>query len=230
IAVDHMGCGKSDKPQNYDYSLATHIHNLKCFIAQLDLQNITLVGHDWGGAIGLGAAVEMPERFERFVMLNTGAFPPTDIPWRIRVCRTPLIGPSAVRALNLFSLAALLMAVERPGELSQQFVDGILAPYDSWANRVAVNAFVQDIPSSPEHPTWHVLANIEAKLQLFRDLPFSLIWGMRDWCFKPQCMERFAELLPQAEKHPISDAGHWVVEEAKNEVAQRIGDFLKRTS
>ena len=59
--------------------------------------------------------------------------------------------------MNLFSLAALQMAVERPGELSDQFVDGILAPYDSWANRVAVHYFVKDIPESPDHPTWNVL-------------------------------------------------------------------------
>ena len=48
IAVDHIGCGFSDKPQQYDYRLEQHIDNLCSLIEELDLSNITLVAHDWG--------------------------------------------------------------------------------------------------------------------------------------------------------------------------------------
>ena len=67
IAVDHIGCGFSDKPQEYPYRLEQHVTNLRRLIESLDLKNITLVGHDWGGCIGMGAATEVPDRFARFV-------------------------------------------------------------------------------------------------------------------------------------------------------------------
>ncbi len=60
VAVDHMGCGLSDKPRYYPYRLNQHVDNLSQFVKRLDLQRITLVGHDWGGAIGLGAARRAP--------------------------------------------------------------------------------------------------------------------------------------------------------------------------
>ena len=59
IAFDHMGFGRSDKPPYLSgYSLQTHIHNALALIDQLDLRNVTLVAHDWGGPIGLGAMLE----------------------------------------------------------------------------------------------------------------------------------------------------------------------------
>ena len=58
-----MGCGLSDKPQHYPYRLAQHIENLSRLIQSLDLKNITLIAHDWGGAIGVGAALKMPNAF-----------------------------------------------------------------------------------------------------------------------------------------------------------------------
>ena len=56
VAVDHIGCGFSDKPQDYPYRLAQHVANLERFVTGLDLSEITLFAHDWGGAIGMGAA------------------------------------------------------------------------------------------------------------------------------------------------------------------------------
>ena len=103
IVPDHIGCGLSDKPHDYPYRLAQHVANLKTLISELGLKNVTLLGHDWGGAIGLGAATAMPDRFSRFVMFNTAAFRSMWMPWRIRVCRTPLLGRFAVQGLNAFA-------------------------------------------------------------------------------------------------------------------------------
>ena len=76
IVPDHMGCGLSDKPSpaRYSYRLAQRVTDLVQLIEHLDLQHVTLVAHDWGGAIGMGAAVAAPGRFERFVLMNTAAF------------------------------------------------------------------------------------------------------------------------------------------------------------
>ena len=84
IAPDHIGCGLSDKPQDYAYALERHVGNLSRLIETLNLRNITLLAHDWGGAIGVGAALKHPTRIRKLVLLNTGIFPPSYIPWRIR--------------------------------------------------------------------------------------------------------------------------------------------------
>ena len=74
VVPDHIGCGLSDKPQEWGYRLEQHIDNLCQLIETLDLTNIVLVVHDWGGAIGFGAAARMPGRFSKFVVTNTAAF------------------------------------------------------------------------------------------------------------------------------------------------------------
>lgn len=228
IAVDHIGCGLSDKPQDYRYTLSQHIANLKALIEKLDLHEATLVAHDWGGAIGLGAVLDLPERFSRIVLFNTGAFPPPFIPWRIGICKTPLFGDIALRGLNGFARLALKMAVEKP--LPREVKAGLIAPYDSWAHRIATLRFVQDIPLSPRHPTWQVLERIEAGLPSLANRPIQLIWGMRDWCFRPECLERFRKHWPNAEAHPFEEAGHYVVEDAKDQVLPLMREFLARTS
>ncbi len=151
IAVDHLGCGRSDKPPRgaFPYTLAAHRDNLVALIDSLDLRNITLIAHDWGGAIGLTSLLERQERFDRIVLLNTGAFPPPYVPWRIAACRIPLLGTAAVRGLNAFARAAITMAMSR-NKMDADVARGLLAPYDNWDNRVAIDAFVRDIPAYTE--------------------------------------------------------------------------------
>lgn len=228
IAVDHIGCGLSDKPQKYPYTLAQHTDNLCRFIETLDLRNITLLAHDWGGAIGLGAATKLRERFSRIVLFNTGAFPPPFVPARIAVCRTPLIGPFALRGLNAFARAAIVMATEKPDRMTPQVQAGLLAPYDSWTNRVAIWNFVRDIPFTKRHPTYATLEQLEKNLALLADKPVALIWGMKDWCFRPECLTRFQKLFPQAESHTLADCGHYVVEDAHERIIPIVREFLAK--
>ena len=230
IAVDHIGCGLSDKPQDYNYTLQQRIDDLVTLVEHLDLTGATLLAHDWGGAIGLGTALRLRHRFARIVLFNTGAFPPPFVPWRIAACRTPLLGTIAVRGLNAFARAALTMAVEKPERMTADVRAGLVAPYDSWAHRVAVDRFVRDIPFSPRHPTWQTLEQIEAGLAMLADLPIQLIWGMRDWCFRPQCLVRFAKHWPQAEVHRLEDCGHYVVEDAHERIVPLVREFLERRS
>lgn len=230
VAVDHLGCGLSDKPQKYPYALAQHISNLQLLWQTLDLRRITLVVHDWGGAIGLGAALAEPQRIERIVLLNTGAFPPPYIPWQIAACRIPLLGPFAIRGLNLFCRGALRMAIARKKKLSPIASSGLLAPYNNWANRIAVSRFVADIPTRPSDPTWQLLEQIENNLTRLAHLPIMMIWGMKDWCFRPDCLERFSKNFPQADIVRLQDVGHYVMEDAPEDVLQHLERFLNPTN
>jgi pimeloyl-ACP methyl ester carboxylesterase len=230
VAVDHLGCGFSDKPNDFDYCLSHHIANLKSLIQGLELSDVTLMAHDWGGAIGLGALLALKERFNRVVLFNTGAFPPPYIPWRIRACRLPLLGKLGVQGLNLFARAATVMATEQRGGLPARIAEAYLYPYDSWEHRIAVYQFVKDIPASRRHRTWAVLDEIDNALPQISDWPILLTWGMKDWCFRPECLRRFQSHWPHADVREIESAGHYVVEDAADEVEQAVGDFLLRTA
>jgi haloalkane dehalogenase len=227
VAVDHLGCGRSDKPPRgaFPYTLAAHRDNLLTLIDRLDLERATLLAHDWGGAIGLASLLERRERFDRIVLLNTGAFPPPYVPWRIAACRIPVFGTLAVRGLNAFARAAITMAMSRT-KMDRDVARGLLAPYDGWANRVAIDAFVRDIPMSKTHPTFGTLAKLEEDLPQLADLPSLLVWGMKDWCFRPECLRRFQSVWPRARTVEIADAGHYVIEDAPSETLEAIAAFL----
>ena len=224
IAVDHLGCGFSEKPQEDIYTLDQHIGRLVALVECLDLKDITLFAHDWGGAIGMGCAVRLPERFSRFVLMNTGAFRSTAIPLRIAVCRIPLLGTIGMQGLNLFSVAALKMAAEKP--LPSEAKRGLIAPYNNWANRRAVREFVHDIPLKSTHRSYATLKDVEAGLAKFKNSPMLLIWGMKDWCFTPAFYTEFCERFPNAIKHPIANAGHYIFEDAYDELLDESRKFL----
>ena len=228
VAPDHLGCGYSDV-QSHPLRLVEHIDNLQQLVKQLDLRRITLVAQDWGGAIGIGTILRESERFERIVLFNTGAYPPWFIPWRIRICRGSLLGRFAVQGLNAFSRAALRMTLKRTARLDSHVEQAYLAPYDSWQHRAAVYQFIRDIPTSGNHPTWQTLAEIETELPSLTALPKLLVWGMRDWCFTPACLEKFCDIWPQAEVHRLTDVGHWVVEDAPEDAQRLVGNFLNGT-
>ncbi|WP_437225547.1 alpha/beta fold hydrolase [Planctomicrobium sp. SH661] len=224
IAVDHIGMGLSDKPQNYSYHIAQHIQNLQRLIEHLDLKDITLLGHDWGGCIGMGAAGRTPQRFRRFVMMNTAAFRSQRIPLRIAVCRTPVLGPLGVRGFNLFAAAAITMAVTKP--MSPAVKKGFLLPYDSWANRISVQRFVEEIPLEPAHPSYQTLVDVEQGLAQFKDHPFLFIWGEQDWCFTTAFLDEWEERFPQARTVRYPDAGHYVFEDAHERMVPELRAFL----
>jgi len=226
IAIDHLGCGFSEKPQDRDaYTLNGHIQRLQSLVELLGLKDITLFGHDWGGAIGMGCAGRMKDRFRRFVLMNTGAFRSQAIPFRISLCRIPLLGKLGDQGFNLFARAALTMAVERP--LSPAARAGFIAPYDSWANRIAVHEFVQDIPLTPTHRSYSTLTAVEESLSSFASHPIKLIWGMKDWCFTPkEFLNGFLKRFPQASVTRIEDAGHYVFEDATDQVISESSAFL----
>lgn len=226
IVPDHVGMGLSAKPEDYDYSLSGRIADLEALVHARQLRSVDLVVHDWGGAIGFGFAAKKPDWIRRIVILNTAAFAINRIPARIAICKAPVIGPWLVRGANGFAGPATWMAMHRRA-LTAEERRGYLFPYDSWANRVAVSAFVRDIPMLPSHPSWAVLAETEKGLAHFRDRRVLIIWGGRDFCFDDRFLARWREFLPAAVVHRIADAGHYVLEDARDEAVPLIATFLR---
>lgn len=227
VVPDHIGCGLSDKPQGWPYRLAGHVGNAIRLVEHLDLRRITFVLHDWGGAIGMGVATRLPERAARFVVTNTAAFRSQAIPLSIASCRIPGLGALGVRGLNGFARAATFMAVDKP--LAPEVKRGLLLPYGSWADRVATLRFVQDIPLSPEHPSYAELTRIEEGLAGLRDRPMLLVWGEKDFCFTPVFRAEWERRFPEARCLRL-DAGHYVLEDEPDAVLSAMSSFFAETA
>lgn len=223
VAIDHMGCGISSKPQNYFYTLNNHIENLEKLVSELDLKNIHLFAHDWGGAIGMGVATKYPQKFKSFILCNTAAFTSKFIPKRISICRNKLLNKLFLRKMNLFSLGALSMASKRG--LSAEAKRGYLFPYNNYRNRVAVASFVKDIPLEMDHPSFDRLKKIEEDLSNLKN-PTLFMWGAKDFCFNLKFLETFQSFFPHAQTEVYPQAGHYVLEDAKSEMIKRMKKFL----
>ncbi|MBW2658558.1 MAG: alpha/beta fold hydrolase [Deltaproteobacteria bacterium] len=226
IALDHMGCGYSDKPQKYPYILAQHIENLEFLLSYLQVESYSLVVHDWGGAIGLGCGGKNPQAVEKIVVINSGAFPSSRIPFRISLCRIPLFGEVLVRLFNGFAWPATFMAVEK--KMEKDVAAAYLSPYNNWANRIAVHRFVKDIPMRKDHVSYGQLVEVEENLVHFvkRDTPFLLLWGGEDFCFNDTFYDEWSRRFPHAEKHYFQGGGHYLLEDRFSEIAPIIGKFF----
>lgn len=224
IVPDHIGCGLSDKPQNYNYTLEQHIANLEELIERLNPEPFTMVVHDWGGAIGMGYAVRHPEMIKGILFLNTAAFRSPDMPATIGLARIPWLGDLLVRGLNAFVIGALLTSTYHP--LGAYICNAYLSPYNSWNNRVGVLRFVQDIPMKPSHPSYQTLTDIENKLSLLNDVPKSFVWGARDHVFTPRFLERWKTIYPSAKTTLLEKAGHFVIEDASEKVILALRELL----
>ena len=224
IVPDHIGCGFSDKPQQYDYTLKTHIDNLEKLLEHCGVEECVLVVHDWGGAIGMGWAGRHADKIKGLVILNTAAFRSDRIPFRIAVCRWPLLGDLLVRGLNGFARAATFMAVQ--GRMSRNVAQGFLAPYSNWAERIAILRFVQDIPLVSHHQSYEVLKEVEQSLEKHKEKPVLICWGEKDFCFNHHFLEEWLTRYPHAEKHRFLHAGHYVLEDAGKEIINLVKRFL----
>ena len=223
IIPDHLGMGLSDRPARL-LRLADRIHHLRSLCDALHLESIDLGVHDWGGAIGLGLAGEQPGRFRRLLVTNTAAFPSRLIPWRIRLCRAPVIGRLLVEQLDGFAWPATWMASERG--LPPAVRAGFLAPYSSASRRRAVADFVADIPLEPTHPSRRTLQGVADRLSVLADHPILLLWGARDFCFTLRFHAAFRRLWPRAQSKVLAQSGHYVLEDSGSEGVRIAADFL----
>ncbi len=233
IVPDHIGCGLSDKPgdHDYEYTLSRRIEDFSRLMDDLGLDDLNLVVHDWGGMIGLGWAVRHPERVKRLVILNTGAFhlpKSKSFPWRLWMVRDTPLGPLMVRGFNAFARGASHVACTRK-KLSKEVRDAYCAPYDSWAGRIATLRFVQDIPLRPGDPCYDIVSETAARLEVFRDRPVLVCWGDKDFVFDHQFLAVWQRILPGADVHRFPDCGHYILEDASDEIIPLIRQFLATT-
>jgi haloalkane dehalogenase len=234
IVPDHIGCGLSDKPgdDRYDYTLARRVDDLERLLEQLEIrENITLVVHDWGGMIGMAYAVRHPERIRRLVILNTGAFhlpASKPFPLALRICRDTPIGTLLVRGFNAFSLAASYVGCKR-NPMNSELRALYQLPYNSWHNRIATLRFVQDIPLKPGDRTYDLVSTVADGINQFRSIPKLICWGELDFVFDRHFLEEWQQRFPDAEIHRFPDCGHYILEDAEEEVVPLIKRFLQRT-
>ncbi|MCE9533681.1 MAG: alpha/beta fold hydrolase [Planctomycetes bacterium] len=231
IAPDHIGCGLSDKPslKEYDYSLSSRIADLDALLDHLGVKQCSLVMHDWGGMIGMAWAVRHPERVSRLVVLNTGAFhlpPDKKLPFTLWLGRNTWLGTLLIRGFNMFCKTAARVGVQRkpmPAAVRAEF----LRPYDSWKNRIAVSKFVQTIPLKPADPGYEIVSEVEQGLERLKNVPMLLAWGMRDFVFDHHFLAEWQRRFPEAKVLKFEDAGHYILEDASEELIPKIGAFLK---
>jgi len=230
IAPDHIGCGRSDKPNDgeYDYTLSTRLADLGTLIDSLDLRNITLIVHDWGGMIGMAWAARHPDRISKLVVMNTAAFPlpkGKTLPASLTLARTPGVGALLVRGANAFSLGAIRSCVTRR-PMSKAVAAGYLEPYDSWAHRIAVHRFVQDIPLKEDDRAYPIVHGPGEALSRLADKPMLMCWGLRDFVFDHHFLEEWVRRFPGADVHRFDDCGHYVLEDAGEEIIPLVREFV----
>ena len=232
VVPDHIGCGLSDKPDvhRYDYRLKSRVDDLESLLHHLGInKDITLVLHDWGGMIGMDYALRYPERIHRFVIMNTAAFLPPKgktLPMRLRVIRN--IKPFATLAVlgfNVFAYGALFMASCR--KLPKDVKSGLVAPYNSWENRIATLKFVQDIPVREDDPSYRLVRYVDDNLYKLSHIPMLICWGEHDFVFDKDYRLEWQRRFPSATVKIFSDAGHYVLEDASDRIIPLVKDFLK---
>lgn len=234
IAPDHIGCGLSDKPDDeaYNYRLEQRIEDLEAFLDQLGIDsNITLVLHDWGGMIGMGYAVRHPDRIRRIVVLNTSAFhlPKTKpLPWQIWLGRNTKLGEFLILRMNAFCRGAARMCASSYS-MSKRVKEGYLHPYGSVNDRIGILRFVQDIPLKPGDPSFDAVTSIEEGLEKLKEKPMLICWGDRDFVFDMNFLQEWRNRFPGATVHRFHHAGHYVLEDAQDEIVSVLDVFLKKT-
>ena len=182
IAPDHIGCGFSDKPPAgaYDYTLDQRVADLDALIRHLDInEKISLIVHDWGGMIGLAWALENLDRINKIVITNTsGFFLPETKRFPAALWAIKYLAPFAVPAVlgaNVFARGALYLGAEK--RLPQPVKKGLVAPYNSWQNRIATLKFVQDIPITKKDRSYKRVQKVDQGLGALDPDQLMFLWG-----------------------------------------------------
>lgn len=219
IAFDHIGFGLSDKPVSYDYSTLNHSLTLEKAIDQLQLTDITLVMHDFGGPIGFRLALEHPQRIRKLVVLNSWLWSSQEDPdfRRIQVVlRSPLL-PFLYRYLNV-SPRFLLPASFGQHKLTKALRAQYVYPFRKLSSRTGPLAFARSLAEDQAwfDQLWQQRSRLENK-------PMLLIWGLLDKLIKPVQLVKFRSGFPQAQVYELPLSGHF-----PQEVAQVIASFMDR--
>jgi haloalkane dehalogenase len=226
VAPDHLGFGLSDRPSDGEYSPEWHARNLTDFVDRLDLANITLVVHDYGGPIGLPLALNRPGLVKRLVILNTFMWSLEGDKGVERAAR--LVGGDLGRFLYRrmnFSLRVITpSAFADRKKLTEAVHAQYLAPFpDPDSRGMVLWALARALLGSTAF-----YESLWGRRERLRSIPALLIWGMKDPAFRPHQLERWKSVLPQAEVIELP-VGHWPQEEAPDDVIAPLRRFLVGT-
>lgn len=229
IIPDHMGMGKSSVPKApYPYLLKNHISNLEELVLKLELNDITLVLHDWGGPVGMGFAVRHPERIKRIIIMNTWAFakwPGGELPRLLQIIRSDK-GESFVLEKNGYVRRALLGTANNPENYTSQVLDAYLSPFPNPDSRLALLCWSRDITYSEADQSYNDMKQIEENLKLFTELPILIIWGMLDPVLPVSVLEKWLSIYPHAQVRRIEEASHFLQEDTPESVISEVNSFL----
>lgn len=225
VAPDLLGFGQSEKPPDEAaYTLPKHIRIVAELVRELDLRDVVLVGHDWGGPIGVGAALDDEDRYAGLVLLNTL----TEAPMRIRpryklpfhaFLRLDRLADYVVKERNLFQRVIV-------GSMDESDKAVYLRANDSPETRAGIAAFPRMIPHDRDHPNYPLLRDIMADLEEW-DVPALVLFSDRDSVFSAEQGERLAERMADARFGVVEGAKHYLQYERPDEVAAAIEEFIQ---
>jgi len=233
IAPDWIGAGYSDHPRDdASLTLAHHIADLVSLLDQLDLRRFVIVGQDWGGPQGTGAALQRIERLSALVLMNTwlftdyvGEFHSTAWPWTTWLA--PLQGQFFQKRLKV--LAHRGPAVTSKRGMSDEEKRAYHHVFDEPDSDHVVLTWPRTIPLKEGDRGWADMQAIQNRLPELTDTPVLLLWAPEDVVFPIEYGNRLKELLPHAEG-PIEfdNAAHFLQDDRGTDLAEAVVDFLNR--
>jgi haloalkane dehalogenase len=219
VAPDHLGFGLSDKPPDAAFTPADHARRLLSLVRALDLTDLTLVLHDFGGPIGLPILLEEPARVRSLVLINTWAWPHGDDPAMRRLSR--LVASRLGRFLYLWLNASprwlVPMSFGDRAKLPREVHRHYLAPFARRAERTAPWALGCALAGADPY-----YGSLWARRDALAPTPSTIVWGMRDPAFGPKYLARWRDALPDARVIELAQAGHFPQEEAPDEVTAAV--------
>ena len=227
VAPDYLGFGLSEKPpaREFSYRPEDHAAVVEEFIEALDLEDVVLVVHDWGGPIGLSYALDHPENVRGLVVQNTFMWPTDDQLWS-RAFSWLAGGPLGRRLCERYDaftrVVMPLVFADRsrfPGHVREQY----LRPHADPSERTGTWVFAREIV---EERDW--LASLWERRFAIADIPAVLVWGMQDPAFDPSALRTFQALFRESRTEAFDDVGHYVAEEAGGRLTAAMRTLLAR--
>ena len=227
IAPDLMGFGLSDKPTDESaYTLGRHVELVTGLVEKLQLAGVTIVGQDWGGPVGLRYAIDHQDNVRSLVILNT-LVKITPVPLLFTfVFRNGGFSSFLVRRLDLFRKIIFRRSWPFRRPLEAGVMEQYKMPHPTAASRAGIAAFPKMIPGNDRHPNAAYISQIDSVLRNW-DVPVLVMFSDGDIAFKPTEGQRIAEMVPDGRFQVVRNAGHYLQEDAGEEIAQRMVTFLR---
>lgn len=215
IAVDHIGFGLSEKPSEFDCLPASHAKNFEALMDYLNLENITMIFNDWGGPIGLSYAIRHPEKFRKFIIMNTYLWSVEDDPYYQKFSRLMggAIGRFMIKNFNIFGNFFLTKVVGDKKSLPKHIHKHYYKHLATRKDRKGCYTFPREVVNSGK---W--LESLWSQRDRINNIPAVLVWGMKDIAFREKELNKWIENWNNPKVIKLDGIGHYPHEEAPDEV------------